>query len=184
MDKGPIVVHCSAGIGRSGSFMVISSIISNPLFNQLIANQSHSNLDTGRLLLMLSQFRIPDMVLLFRQKRHPGIVQTQQQYNFIYTTLVDEICRPTTVSECLKKAIEWHSEKIMEKEFLSRSGPYILKKNYLQFLSEHTSNDLHFIFNRNRENMVQCSQNNGRSFLTQSTPLLNPFVDNFHRLLL
>jgi len=69
LAKGPIVVHCSAGIGRSGSFMVISSIMSNPLFNQLIADQPHSKLDTGNLLLEVSQFRIPDMVLSFRQKK-------------------------------------------------------------------------------------------------------------------
>jgi len=126
--KGPIVVHCSAGIGRSGAFMTIATIMSNPLFNQLILNHSQSNPDKGKLMQLLLQFKIPDIVLSFRQKRHPGIVQTQQQYDFIYTALVDEICAPTTVSEGLLKAIQWYSIKIREKEFLSRSGPSSKKK--------------------------------------------------------
>jgi protein tyrosine phosphatase len=162
--KGPIVVHCSAGIGRSGSFMAIASIMSNPLFNQLIKTHSQSHYDKGKLLSLIYQFKIADMVLLFRQKRHPGIVQTQQQYNFIYSALVDEICNTTTVSEGLNKLNQWHSLKIDERELLSKSGPY-LKRNYLQFLNEFPSNDL---FNELEEN-GECAQSSNLFFLRISS---------------
>jgi len=151
--KVPIVVHCSAGIGRSGSFMAIASIISNPLFNQILYDPTQSKSDSGKLLHLLSNFQIPEMVLSFRKSRHPGIVQTQQQYNFIYTALMDELSHATTFSEGLKKVIMWYSVKINEKERLSQSGPSLksTRENYLQFLSEQTSNDLKYIFNRGRE---------------------------------
>jgi hypothetical protein len=174
--KEPMVVHCSAGIGRSGSFMVIVSIMSDPIFNRIIHEEAYSKSDTGKLFGILSQFRIPDMVLSFRQKRHPGIVQTPQQYNFIYTALLDEICYPTTVSKSLKKVIQWHSVKIYDKEFLSKSGPYLKRKFYLQFLSDNTSNDLKYIL-RDKDNGESSPED--RSFLVSSTPLLR-FVDNFN----
>jgi len=156
--KVPIVVHCSAGIGRSGSFMAIASILSNPQFNQILYDPAQQTMvktpqQDGRLLFLLSKtFNIQDMVLSFRQQRHPGIVQTQQQYNFIYSTLIDELYHPTTVSEGLKKVILWYSMKIFEKERLTQSGPTLksTRENYLQFLADHTSNDLKYIFNRGR----------------------------------
>jgi len=110
------------------------------------------------------------------KKRHPGIVQTPQQYNFIYTALLDEICYPTTVSKSLKKVIQWHSVKIYDKEFLSKSGPYLKRKFYLQFLSDNTSNDLKYIL-RDKDNGESSPED--RSFLVSSTPLLR-FVDNFN----
>jgi protein tyrosine phosphatase len=66
--KQPMVVHCSAGIGRSGSFMVIASIMSDPTFNRLY-EEGYSKSDIGTLYGIISQFRIPDMVLSFRQKK-------------------------------------------------------------------------------------------------------------------
>jgi len=177
--KEPMVVHCSAGIGRSGSFMVIVSIMSDPIFNRIIHEEAYSKSEKGKLFGILSQFRIPDMVLSFRQKRHPGIVQTPQQYDFIYTALLDEICNPSTVSKSLKKVIQCHSVKIYEKEFLSKSGPYFKRKFYPQFLSDNTSNDLKYIF-RDQDIDGESSQDD-RSFLVSSTPLIR-FVDNFTRL--
>jgi len=177
-----IVVHCSAGIGRSGSFMAITSIMSSPQFKQLMYPTTKP--DKEKLLsLIADKFRIPEIVFSFRQKRHPGIVQTQQQYNFIYTALMDELNHPTTVSEGLKKVIMWYSVKINEKERLSQSGPSLksTRENYLQFLSEQTSNDLKYIFNRGREeknDMMgmdvfsrEC-QDLERLFLCKSSPLV------------
>jgi len=171
--KQPMVVHCSAGIGRSGSFMVIASIMSDPTYNRLLFEGTYSKSDIGTLFGILSQFRIPEMVLSFRQKRHPGIVQTPQQYNFIYTALLDEICEPTPVSKSLKKVIQWHSVKIYETEFLSKSGPYFKRKFYRPFLSD-TPSDLKYLF---RDQDIE----DDRSFLVSSTPLLR-IVDNFNRL--
>jgi len=165
--KGPIVVHCSAGIGRSGSFMAIASIMSRPLFNQLMYDSAYTKSDKDRLLSVLStSFSIPDIVLSFRQKRHPSIVQTQQQYNFIYTALIDELCHPTTFSEGLRKVIQW--KIIARKKRLSQSWPNLKsnRENYLQFLRDHTSNDLKYIFLRGDQNNTN---NEKEIIMNQST---------------
>jgi len=133
--------------------MAIASIMSRPLFNQLIYDPAYSKTDKERLLSVLSTFfSIPDIVLSFRKKRHPSIVQTQQQYNFIYTALIDELCQPTTYSEGFRMVIHW---KIRErKKGLSQSWPNLKsnRENYLQFLRDHTSNDLKYIFTKGDQN--------------------------------
>ena len=63
---GPVVVHCSAGIGRTGTFIVIDCILSS-----IRANGLQQEVD------------IQQCVLTIRLQRS-GMVQTEPQYRFIY----------------------------------------------------------------------------------------------------
>lgn len=63
---GPIIVHCSAGIGRSGTLIVIDMLI-----DQL---KKHG---------LNHEFDIQRIVQIVRAQR-PGLVQTVAQYRFIY----------------------------------------------------------------------------------------------------
>lgn len=65
-EAGPIVVHCSAGIGRTGTVIVIDMILN------LIKYQG---LDC--------EIDIPKMVQNLRSQRS-GMVQTEAQYKFVY----------------------------------------------------------------------------------------------------
>ncbi|KAK2193790.1 hypothetical protein NP493_5g05024 [Ridgeia piscesae] len=65
-DAGPIVVHCSAGIGRTGTVLVIDMIL------QQIKQQG---LDC--------EIDVQKMTLMVRAQRS-GMVQTEAQYRFIY----------------------------------------------------------------------------------------------------
>jgi len=184
---GPIIVHCSAGIGRSGSFMAIASIMSNPAFKQLVhesQSAKHNNPNSCKLH-RIAQFQIPDIVLSLRNQRNPGMVQTLQQYKFIYTSLLDEINDPTTVSEALYRVIKWNSLKINERHNLSKSGPVKktcdTDKDYTGFLKENTSNDLSYVFKRIKVNehdayVLSASDSfsfkDDRSFLCKSGPLV------------
>jgi len=67
-EGGPIVVHCSAGLGRSGSFIGIHFSL-----NHLTEN-SHVN--------------ILNLILQMRQDRI-GMVQTEKQYEFIYRAICE-----------------------------------------------------------------------------------------------
>ncbi len=60
---GPIIIHCSAGIGRSGTFIACA------LINYLLFNKKEVN--------------IPQIVSNLRKCRS-GMVQTYEQYAFIY----------------------------------------------------------------------------------------------------
>uniref|UniRef100_A0A8C6P1M6 protein-tyrosine-phosphatase n=1 Tax=Nothobranchius furzeri TaxID=105023 RepID=A0A8C6P1M6_NOTFU len=65
-DTGPIVVHCSAGIGRTGTIIVIDILI------DIIRRQG---LDCD--------IDVPKTIQMVRQQRS-GMVQTEAQYKFIY----------------------------------------------------------------------------------------------------
>ncbi|XP_037567336.1 tyrosine-protein phosphatase non-receptor type 11-like isoform X2 [Dermacentor silvarum] len=65
-DAGPIVVHCSAGIGRTGTFIVIDMIV------DLIKKQGLS-----------CEIDIQRTIQMVRMQRS-GMVQTEAQYKFVY----------------------------------------------------------------------------------------------------
>ncbi|KAI2798595.1 protein tyrosine phosphatase, non-receptor type 11, partial [Blomia tropicalis] len=65
-ESGPIVVHCSAGIGRTGTFIVIDLLI-----DQIKRNGLDCEIDIQRTIQMV------------RAKRS-GMVQTEAQYKFVY----------------------------------------------------------------------------------------------------
>jgi len=69
--KGPIVTHCSAGIGRCGTYLGI--LIS---LEKLLEGESYENID------------LVDIVSSMRSSRN-GMVQTDSQYKFIYQVLDD-----------------------------------------------------------------------------------------------
>ncbi|KAG8434440.1 hypothetical protein GDO86_012709 [Hymenochirus boettgeri] len=65
-QSGPIVVHCSAGIGRTGTIIVIDMLVE-------IINRQGLDCDID----------IPKTIQMVRQQRS-GMVQTEAQYKFIY----------------------------------------------------------------------------------------------------
>jgi protein tyrosine phosphatase len=73
INGGPMIVHCSAGIGRSGSFIGIHYLISS--------SETNSNF-------FLSNITVLELTKKMRQQR-PGMVQTVDQYRFIYQAVND-----------------------------------------------------------------------------------------------
>jgi len=75
--NGPLIVHCSAGIGRSGTFCAVHSIIEK-MRADLKANPSE-----------VPRFNMIRTVMQMRTSR-AGMVQTKDQYRFCYQTLLEE----------------------------------------------------------------------------------------------
>uniref|UniRef100_A0A669CC78 Tyrosine-protein phosphatase non-receptor type n=1 Tax=Oreochromis niloticus TaxID=8128 RepID=A0A669CC78_ORENI len=66
LDAGPITVHCSAGIGRTGTFIVIDILID-------VIREKGVDCDID----------VPKTIQMVRSQRS-GMVQTEAQYRFIY----------------------------------------------------------------------------------------------------
>lgn len=66
---GPIVVHCSAGIGRTGTFIVIDILL-----NQIKTHGFDCDIDIQKTILMV-------------RSQRSGMVQTEAQYKFVYMAI-------------------------------------------------------------------------------------------------
>ena len=80
-DRGPIVVHCSAGVGRTGTFIAIDSLI--------------GQIDAGA-----EQINVFETVLLLRRQRSL-LVQSLKQYVFVYRAIMEYIELGDTEIEAL-----------------------------------------------------------------------------------
>lgn len=70
-DSGPCVVHCSAGIGRSGTFCLVDSVL------VIIENQEHMNgIDIRKMVLDMRYYRM-------------GLIQTADQLRFSYLAIIE-----------------------------------------------------------------------------------------------
>lgn len=75
----PIVIHCSAGIGRTGTYLTVDIILKQ------FENAENKNL-----------FSV-DVFETVRTLRHlrSGLIQMVNQYKFVYLCLADELLSPT-----------------------------------------------------------------------------------------
>jgi protein tyrosine phosphatase len=85
-DK-PIIVHCSAGLGRSGAFAMVHSS-----YKYLQAELAKGNEDP--------KFHMEDLLLKMRKQRH-GLIQTGKQFEFVYRA----------INELTDKVFEEHEKK-------------------------------------------------------------------------
>eukprot|EP01118_Nematostelium_gracile_P020542 TRINITY_DN998_c0_g1_i1.p1 TRINITY_DN998_c0_g1~~TRINITY_DN998_c0_g1_i1.p1 ORF type:complete len:354 (+),score=106.24 TRINITY_DN998_c0_g1_i1:98-1159(+) len=75
-SRPPVVVHCSAGVGRTGTFCIIDSILDK------VKTDLKNNVPP--------KVNVIEAVLNARKER-TGMVQTREQYEFIYHTLLNRI---------------------------------------------------------------------------------------------
>jgi protein tyrosine phosphatase len=75
---GPIIIHCSAGIGRTGTFCTV-----------------HSTLEKWRAFLESGVQNVPSInvvqTVLYMREQRPGMVQTKEQYMFCYLAIEEGI---------------------------------------------------------------------------------------------
>ncbi|XP_055547044.1 tyrosine-protein phosphatase Lar isoform X2 [Wyeomyia smithii] len=92
-DSGPIIVHCSAGVGRTGCYIVIDSMLERMRHEKMIDIYGH--------------------VTCLRAQRN-YMVQTEDQYIFIHDALLEAvICGNTEVPA---RSLHNHIQKLMQTE--------------------------------------------------------------------
>ncbi|XP_065160082.1 tyrosine-protein phosphatase Lar isoform X3 [Atheta coriaria] len=92
-DSGPLVVHCSAGVGRTGCFIVIDSMLERMRHEKSIDIYGH--------------------VTCLRAQRN-YMVQTEDQYVFIHDALLEAVVCGST--EVLARSLHGHIQKLMVRE--------------------------------------------------------------------
>ncbi|XP_067052052.1 tyrosine-protein phosphatase non-receptor type 2-like isoform X2 [Acropora muricata] len=101
-DVGPSVIHCSAGIGRSGTFVMVDSIL----------KEIESTGD-------MEQISITDVLLEIRQYR-VGLIQTPDQLRFTYLAILEgvKVLMPAIYQKATENHWKANEERENEKENL------------------------------------------------------------------
>nr|XP_057940054.1 tyrosine-protein phosphatase non-receptor type 11b isoform X2 [Doryrhamphus excisus] len=115
-ESGPIVVHCSAGIGRTGTIIVIDILID-------VINRQGLDCDID----------IPKTIQRVRQQRS-GMVQTEAQYKFIYMAVQQYI------DTAQKRLEEEQRNKVKEREYSNiKYPPMANSRSMLNMASSRSS---------------------------------------------
>lgn len=72
-DMGPCVIHCSAGIGRSGTFVMVDSVLT-----EIEHEEDMNQIDIQAMLLEIRQYRV-------------GLIQTPDQLRFTYLAILEGV---------------------------------------------------------------------------------------------
>lgn len=103
-DVGPPVVHCSAGIGRTGTFCLVDT--------SLVLMKKNGN----------NSVNVRDLLMEMRKSRM-GLIQTHDQLRFSYLAIIEGINRIDWDSSVDNEVIEYDDYK--EKEDLERDSERI-----------------------------------------------------------
>ncbi|XP_067932176.1 receptor-type tyrosine-protein phosphatase epsilon-like [Watersipora subatra] len=102
INTGPTIVHCSAGVGRTGTFIALDLLIEEAM-NQPKKSESKVN--------------VAACVHRMRLQR-PKMIQTAEQYAFLYEVLVEALVCGETAVTCAQfdeELIKWRNRNGKEK---------------------------------------------------------------------
>ncbi|ESO84299.1 hypothetical protein LOTGIDRAFT_132259, partial [Lottia gigantea] len=108
---GPIVVHCSAGIGRTGTYILIDSMIAQIKDKGII--------------------NIPSFLLHIRKQRN-FLVQTEDQYMFIHDVIVEYLLGGGELTEIQENNLNNYISKLDQEQELCNGTTTICESQLLK----------------------------------------------------
>jgi protein tyrosine phosphatase len=119
-NSGPTVVHCSAGIGRSGAFIAADMLIKRMkgLSKENQKKREEGNREkkkSSEELSLLPLKQLKKIVKELREQRR-GMVQTEDQYKFVYRIYKEMVSHSVRREENLKEVLK--KEDNNQKEIL------------------------------------------------------------------
>ncbi|XP_035383962.1 receptor-type tyrosine-protein phosphatase S isoform X2 [Electrophorus electricus] len=115
-DAGPVIVHCSAGVGRTGCFIVIDAMLERIRHEHTVDVYGH--------------------VTLMRAQRN-YMVQTEDQYGFIHEALLEAVACGTT--EVAARSLFSYLQKLAQVEMGEHVTGMALEFKRLANSKAHTS---------------------------------------------
>ncbi|XP_051989338.1 receptor-type tyrosine-protein phosphatase S-like [Xyrauchen texanus] len=115
-DAGPVVVHCSAGVGRTGCFIVIDAMLERIRHEHTVDVYGH--------------------VTLMRSQRN-YMVQTEDQYSFIHEALLEAVACGNT--EVAARSLHSYIQKLSQVEAEEHVTGMELEFKRLANTKAHTS---------------------------------------------
>ena len=82
LKKAPILIHCSGGVGRSGTFATLYSLY------RLIKSAEDEGWEKVEKYLKEDEMSLVPLVTMLRETRHPWMVEGLHQYKLAYATFV------------------------------------------------------------------------------------------------
>uniref|UniRef100_T1JGZ8 Uncharacterized protein n=1 Tax=Strigamia maritima TaxID=126957 RepID=T1JGZ8_STRMM len=136
-DAGPIVVHCSAGVGRTGAFIVIDSMLERIKHEKTVDIYGH--------------------VTCLRAQRN-YMVQTEDQYIFIHDALFEAVV--CGVSEVAARNLYAHIQKLSQVEVGETSTGMELEFKRLATLKVQSSKfvSANLPCNKHKNRLEKCHQ--------------------------
>jgi len=98
-DAGPVITHCSAGVGRTGAFIVIDSMLERLKHEKTVDIYGH--------------------VTCLRSQRN-YMVQTEDQYIFIHDALLEAVVTGYTEVPC--RSLHHHIQQLMQTTEVGEGG--------------------------------------------------------------
>lgn len=78
-SKGkPLIIHCSAGVGRTGSFITFHSVIEKIIYDKKRQPKDDCLVDVAQTIIRM-------------RSQRPGMVQTEEQYYFCWLAIAHAI---------------------------------------------------------------------------------------------
>jgi len=85
-SSGPLVVHCSAGVGRAGTYILIDAILRH--LDRVQQSQQQQPLKKSQQQQQQIVPPVKDTLVHLRQQRR-GMIQTFEQYKFVYKVITE-----------------------------------------------------------------------------------------------